>query len=123
MQTLYQRIGGGATIENLVNRFYARVLADPELAPFFVVTSMEKLRAMQKAFFTAALDGPSAYSGLSLAVAHQNRGIERSHLSKFTGHLLDTLKEVGIGDEETNQIVSRIGMLADDVLGDTTVDG
>jgi hemoglobin len=57
-QTLFERVGGEQTIRELIHEFYDRVVADPELKPFFINTSMDKLRRMQREFFSAALDGP-----------------------------------------------------------------
>ena len=68
--TLYERLGGEATIALLTDRFYTKVVADPELAPFFRHTALDTLRAMQREFLSAALDGPQDYSGLSLSHAH-----------------------------------------------------
>ncbi len=43
-QTLFERIGGEQMIAEVVDDFYARVLADPELKPFFRNSSIDKLR-------------------------------------------------------------------------------
>ena len=64
--TLFERVGGEQTIAEVVYNFYERVLADPELKPFFKNTSMDKLRRMQREFFSAALDGPIKYTGKPL---------------------------------------------------------
>ena len=34
-QTLFEKVGGEQTINDLIHEFYDRVLADPELKPFF----------------------------------------------------------------------------------------
>ena len=57
-QTLFERVGGKQAIAELVDKFYDRVVADPELKPFFKNVSMDKIRRMQREFFSAALDGP-----------------------------------------------------------------
>ena len=46
--TLYERIGGEATVARMMDSFYERVLADPELAPFFAGVSLQKVRSMQR---------------------------------------------------------------------------
>ncbi len=121
--TLYERIGGESAIDRLIDTFYDRVLADSELAPFFAQTSMDKLRRMQKAFFSIALDGPEIDSHISLTAAHAGRGIERRHLSRFTDHLLQTFRGTGIEETSANEIVGRIATYSEQILGETTVDG
>ena len=63
--TLFERIGGEQMIAEVADDFYNRVLTDPELKSFFRNTSMDKLRCMQREFFSAALDGPITYTGKS----------------------------------------------------------
>ena len=123
METLYARIGGAPTIERLITAFYQRVLSDPELAPFFEQTSIEKLQRMQQAFFSIALGGPPPDAPISLYESHRGRGIERRHLTKFTEHLLETLSELGIDDDDAKRICETIGTYSDEVLGESSVDG
>jgi hemoglobin len=115
--TLYDRIGGEATVARVIDTFYGRVLTDPELEPFFRHSSMDTLRRMQVEFFGAALDGPQRYSGLSLAHTHQGRGITVHHFNRFTQHLLETLRGVGIGERDASDVISRINTYADDIVG------
>lgn len=122
MQTLYEEIGA-ENIEKLVVAFYQNVLADPLLEPFFENTSIEKLKRMQVAFFTIALGGPEPVSQSSLYEAHRGRGIEVKHLTRFTEHLLNSLGEIGIDEERAARVYERISTHADDVLGESSIDG
>jgi len=120
--TLYDRLGGEAGIAALLDRFYARVLADPELSPFFADASMGHLRSMQRAFFSAALDGPVVYTGRTLAEVHYGRGIRPPHLRRFVDHLVATLRGLDVGEADVEAIRERISTYADEVTGDTSVD-
>lgn len=119
--TLYERLGGEAKIATIIDRFYDRVLADPELEPYFRETSMEALRRMQTEFFGMALDGPQTYTGLSLYRAHFGRGITARHFSQFVSHLIETFKEFGATAKDINAVVSRISIHADDIVGGSTI--
>ncbi len=121
--SLYERIGGAERVDALVHDFYERVLKDPELAPFFEHSSIDKLRSMQQEFFAAALGGPQEYSGRSLAAVHHGRNIQRSHFSKFCQHLFETLEEMGFDRNDIDETVRRIAMSARDVTGEANVDG
>lgn len=122
-QTLYERVGGEPEIEKLVEGFYVRVLADPELAPFFAEARLERLRCMQTEFFAAALDGPVCYSGMDLAAAHAGRGIRPRHLARFVEHLVETLRERGIEEQDVQDIASRIHTYTTEITGEVGVDG
>lgn len=123
METLYDKIGGAAVVDELVDRFYEKVLADPLLSPFFEQTSMATLRKMQKAFLTVALGGPEPDLKVSLYEIHRGRGIQRRHLTRFTELLLETLNEIGVPEQQAGEVIARVATYSDDILGDTAVDG
>lgn len=119
-RTLFDRIGGAEAVEKLVEEFYQRILNDPELAPFFRGASMEKLRKMQFEFFSSALDGPVNYTGKPVEYAHRGRGITSKELSKFMGHLLETIQFVHPNEKEMMDMYSRIGLCAESVIDGAT---
>ena len=47
--TLYERLGGESGIESIVLAFYARILADPELGPFFRHASAPSVERIEPA--------------------------------------------------------------------------
>jgi hemoglobin len=117
-QTLFERVGGEQTIRELIHEFYDRVVADPELKPFFINTSMDKLRRMQREFFSAALDGPINYTGRPLSHVHHGRGITKHHFALYVGHLIDTLQDHAINDQDVNDLIGRINTYANEITGD-----
>ena len=121
--TPFERIGGEAAVGKLVDEFYARVLADPELAPFFESTPMEKLRRMQYEFFAAALDGPVKYTGRALGPAHSGKGITREHLRRFLDHLLATVENQDFSEDDVLDIISRINRYVDEITGSAAAPG
>ncbi|MCH1627080.1 globin [Fredinandcohnia quinoae] len=61
LQSLYEQIGGAETIEKLVNTFYPKVYADPDLIPLFE-GDIEEIKRKQRMFLTQFLGGPTLYS-------------------------------------------------------------
>src|SRR5262245_404211 len=94
--TLFERLGGSVSIDVAVERFYDRLLADPELAGFFGSVDMRRQRAHQKAFLSMALGGPRAYRGRGLAEAHAHLDINDHHVDLVAGHLVAVLVELGV---------------------------
>ena len=121
--TLYERIGGEEGIEAVVSAFYERVFADPTLRPFFDGVHADKLTAMQREFFSAALGGPVQYSGASLRSAHANRGITSRELTLFTDHLFEALIGTDLDRNDASAIVSRIATSTEDIIGGVSEDG
>ncbi|MEO0017353.1 MAG: Group 1 hemoglobin GlbN [Verrucomicrobiota bacterium] len=122
-ESLYDRAGGEAGITQIVGVFYQRVLADPELSPFFAHVPMEKLRRMQVEFFSSALNGPLQYSGQPLAHVHRGHGITKAHLRRFTEHLLASLETLNLSRQDVQTIYTRIAREADEVTDDADGSG
>lgn len=117
--TLFERIGGETAVSEMVDSFYARVLGDPELRPFFENTTVERLTKMQKEFFAAALEGPIQTSDFDIARIHQGMGITQVHVTRFVNHLIDVLDEKqAIERRDAMSIVFQIATYSDQVVGD-----
>ena len=114
---LYESIGGSTGIATLVECFYAGVMSDAQLAPFFRHASMDRLQRMQKEFFTAALDGPVDFSVVAIAHAHQGRGITLSDFQRFAWHLFEALSTFDLSDSERYEVVQRISKYVNEVTG------
>jgi hemoglobin len=95
MTSNYEQIGGAEAIETVVEDFYVRVLADEELAGFFIRTNMTRLQGKQAEFFGAALGGPEPYTGAPMRQVHQGRGITMHHFNLVAGHLANSLRRPG----------------------------
>ncbi|MDF1823759.1 MAG: group 1 truncated hemoglobin [Verrucomicrobiales bacterium] len=117
-QSLYERIGGEEVISSLVDSFYEKVLADGELAYYFKNSSMDKLRRMQKEFFSAATGGPLTYSGRPLRDVHRHMEISKREFARFTEHLIETLKEIGVEESASYEIISHVNLYADEITND-----
>lgn len=92
----FDLIGGPAVVRSAITILYDRVLADPELAPFFEGMDMNQLRAHQRAFFTSALDGPQVYTGRDLGEAHAHLAITDAAFDRILKHVLDTLADLEV---------------------------
>jgi hemoglobin len=114
--SIYEIIGGEAALEPVIDDFYDRVLADPELRGFFAGTNMTRLKGRQVEFFAAALGGPQPYSGASLRDAHRGRGIEQKHFDLVAGHLVAALAAAGVPPDVIDRIAAEISPLASQVV-------
>lgn len=120
---LFQRLGGAANLADIVREMYDRVLQDPDLAPFFANTSMERLHHMQYQFLASAFDGPVEYAGAELTAIHRGRGITSQHFAKFCGHFADAMEAHGVDPHDVDIALSRLAMFKDKITGDVNYDG
>jgi hemoglobin len=113
---IYELIGGASAVSAAVEAFYARVLADPSLKGFFVKSDMKRLKARQIQFLTTALGGPALYQGPDMKKAHAHLAIEQKHFDAVAGHLVATLKALGVAEHPINQIVAAVAPLASQIV-------
>jgi hemoglobin len=114
--SIYASIGGAPGVRAAVDDFYARVLADQRLAPFFAGTDLQRLKAHQRAFIAAAIGGPEVFSGRDMASAHAGLGIGDGDFDAVVGHLAGTLTGLGVPRDTIGQIAGALAPLRDDIV-------
>lgn len=114
--TLYERLGGEVAINVAVERFYVRVLADPTLESFFSDIDMPRLKSHQFAFLSEALGGPQRYAGAAMSRAHSRLRIEQRHFDAVAGHLVETLRELGVREDTVQDVLRAIVPLAAQIV-------
>lgn len=114
--SIYDAIGGQDALVAVVDDFYDRVLADPDLAPYFAGTRLPALKGKQVEFFAGALGGPRVYQGQSMRQVHAGRGITQAAFDKVAYHLTSSLVAAGVPGDLVSQIIGAIAPLADDIV-------
>lgn len=109
--TIYDAIGGADAVHAAVEDFYTRLVADPQLAPFFGGVDMARLKSHQRAFIAAALGGPEIYAGRDMAAAHAGLAITDDDFDAVVCHLVDTLTSLGVPAETIGQIGEALAPL------------
>jgi hemoglobin len=95
----YDRVGGTPAIREVVEQFYARVLDDDELAPYFADADVSQVKRHQVLLLSQVLGGPAEYDGRDLGEAHRGLGITSDHYDKVVGYLVAVLTDLGADDE------------------------
>lgn len=94
---MYQTVGGAPGINKIVDLFYEKLWADPELQPYFAGIDRERLKHHQRQFLTFALGGdPLAYEGRALSDSHSSLRITDSAFTKVQWYLRITLEELDV---------------------------
>lgn len=115
--TWYDELGGDAGLKTAVTIFYARVLADAELAPYFAGTDVTRLRMHQRAFLAAALGGPGLFSGRPLERAHAGLSITDDAYDRVVDHLAATLGDLGMAPASVAGVRAHVESLRARVVG------
>lgn len=109
--TLYERAGGAAGLRAVVDRFYAAVLADAELAPYFEGVDMARQRRHLALLVGQLLGGPRSYDGRDLATAHGHLHVTDAAYDRVVHHLGATLHDLAVPGD----VIDTVGEALADV--------
>ncbi len=122
MTTLYDKYGGFATVNKLVQAFYGKVAESENLAPYFEGVDTQKLMDHQTKFFSDILGGPVKYTGRELKGAHAKLGITEDVFSEVAELLEETLEDMSIEDADIETIMEIVGGVKSDIVTLTSDD-
>lgn len=112
----FETMGGNASVSEAVEKFYARLAADPVLSAFFQQADLAALTTHQEMFLTAALGGPDAYEGRDMRSAHAHLPITDADFDLFLEHLAETLTEVGAAPDRVAEVLEALAPLRLDIV-------
>lgn len=119
MSSLYEKLGGRAAVDAVVETFYRKVLTDDRISDFFDDVDMDGQIAKQKAFLTMVFGGPSSYSGKDMRSGHAHlvqRGLNDQHVDAVIELLGASLQEHGVSNDDINVIAGIANSVRDHVL-------
>ncbi|DBB01445.1 TPA: hypothetical protein ACH3X1_000103 [Trebouxia sp. C0004] len=101
---MFQKLGGTAAIQGVVDEFYTRVFADDDVKGFFEGINKQKLKAHQVEFMTYAFGGPKEYHGKDMWRAHErlvrDQGLNDNHFDIIVKHLVGALQKFNVPEED-----------------------
>ena len=116
MATLYEKLGGEAAINAVVDSFYTKIISDPETSSFFEGIEMDKQAQKQKNFITFVTGGPNHYSGKTMKDAHSHLAIANKDFDNVCTHLINTLKEFGVAQEDIDTLGTALEGFRSDIV-------
>ena len=116
MTSLYDKYGGFATVNKLVQAFYGKVAESENLAPYFKGVDKQKLMDHQTKFFSEILGGPVEYTGRELKGVHAKMGITEDAFSEVSELLEETLEDMDVEDVDIETIMDIVGEIKPDIV-------
>jgi truncated hemoglobin YjbI len=111
---LFDRVGGQATVDRLVDCLYNRFEEDAAIRPLFG-RDLANSRNRQKRFFGEWLGGSPRYSESAwggLYQHHEDLPITRAIAERWLDHLAGALNDAVLPDDDASRILDRARMLA-----------
>ena len=119
----FDRIGGAAVVRLAVEKFYARVTGDAELAHYFAGIDLSRLKRHQAALLTQLLGGPGRYEGRDLAEAHKRLRVTGADFDRVTGHLVATLHELSTPLDIVDSLTATLAGVRSQIVVSSGVPG
>jgi len=113
---LLERIGGTAALRAAVDEFYARLIEDNELQPFFEGVNVKLLKWHQYNFMSIAFtEIPEDMDIPALIQTKHSRlfmdGLNEKHFDIVASHFVATLNHLGVKQPEVDDAVAVIAPL------------
>jgi hemoglobin len=115
-RTLYQVVGGTDALKLAVDRFYERVVADPQLAHYFQGQDVPRIKRHQVLLLSQVLGGPAEYSGRQLGEAHAQLHIDDADYDRVVDHLLGTLRSLAVDDSVVSAVEGVVAGVKPDIV-------
>jgi hemoglobin len=114
--SIFDTIGGAASVAAATDVLYDRLLADPLLARHFVGVDLRALKGHMRMFLAGALGGPDLYRGRDMRSAHAHLRITAADWDAVVGHLVATLRSLGLSDGIIGDIAAKVLPLRDQIV-------
>ncbi|WP_306319455.1 MULTISPECIES: group 1 truncated hemoglobin [unclassified Streptomyces] len=114
--TIFEKIGGADAVGTVVDILYDRILADEELAPYFMDVDLDRLKEHQRLFVGQALGSTEIYPGRVMAHAHAPLAITDTAFDRVVDHLGAALAEAGVDEATIGTIAGTLSPLRKDIV-------
>src|SRR6201996_1755163 len=117
--SIFAQLGGKASVAAIVDRFYEKMLADPDIRPQLAKANLGSLKQRQAQFLTQALGGPVDAKNRVTAPAHAHLLTQARHAERATTHLALTLSEMNMAPDLVDAVMERVAHEQDGDASDT----
>jgi hemoglobin len=124
-ETLYEAIGGEATIRKLVEAFYPKVYRDADLSPLFH-DRMESIMHKQYLFLTQFTGGPPLYSDQhgppQMRQRHLDFEVTPCRAKAWLRCMKEAMNDIGLSGHRAQWFYERLTQVAGYMVNTTDVD-
>jgi hemoglobin len=107
--SMFEAVGGAATFQTLVERFYARVASDPLLRPIYPDEDLSGATERLTLFLIQYWGGPNTYSARRghprLRLRHQPFAIRQAERDAWLGHMTAAVESLKLRPDLQQQLL------------------
>lgn len=98
-QTLFDAVGGLATLQKVHKIFYDKVYADPWIGQFFAGHDQAAIENRQTSFMAEKMGGDVVYMGKEMEMVHEAMYVSEELFQLRRALLDESLQETGLSEE------------------------
>jgi len=114
--SLYQRLGGGTGVENIVDAVLSGIEHDPSIVHHFEDTDIPRFRRLLIEQFCELSGGPCKYTGASMQESHTGFQISQAHFDALVNHLINAMQQQQVPIEAQNEFLAMLAPMYKDVV-------
>jgi hemoglobin len=120
---LYERIGGSKTVSDMVDEWLRLNLADSRVSGSFssYTAKPERLGRLRRSLgdqICEIADGPCSYKGSDTKRVKDGAAFSDDQFLIVSDNLFRSMQKLGLAEREKDELLSRLGDLRPDILGD-----
>jgi hemoglobin len=116
MPSLYERLGGLAAINTVVDGFVARCAGDDRINSKFQRSDIPRLKKMLVDQVCEATGGPCTYSGRDMKETHDGMGVTAGEFDALVEDLVSTLDEAGVPKADQDELLGLLAPMRADIV-------
>jgi hemoglobin len=115
--TLYDRLGGEAGLNAVLDDFIANVGADDRIAKYFADTNLPRFKKRLGEQLCAAAGGPCAYTGQQMRAAHPpSMGVTEAAFNALIEDLVRSLNKFKVPAKEQAELLGLLDPMKPDIV-------
>ena len=115
-KSLYDRLGGEASIKAVVDEFVANVGADTRINKYFANADLDRLKGHLVNQIGQASGGPQQYTGRDMKTAHAGMGIDEPAFNALVEDLVKALDKFAVPEQEKSDLLAILGPMKSDIV-------
>ncbi len=116
-KSLYERLGGQASVTAVVDDFIGTVAADSRINARFAGTNIPRLKRLLVEQISAGTGGPVKYTGEDMLSAHKGMRISEAEFSALVEDLIQTLDKFNVPVQEKRELLAILVPMKRDIVG------
>lgn len=114
--SLYDKLGGEAGVDKIVNHLVQNIGHDKQVFHYFAEANVTRFKKHLAWHLCDISDGPCDYTGDSMQLIHDGMEINERDFNHLVDLLIDAMYQADVPHHIQNQLLARLAPLREDII-------